>query len=282
MKKILPKWGRGLALGLVIAALGAGASAATVLAVQSVGRSVPIRLDGKADDWEGVPRVLDRKSGTELAFQNDARTLYVLAVVGDEESRRSLEASGMSIVGRPRSGRKAARGALFVTRELSADGFIVWRESQGAVLTDDDKAEIRKTPRHAVSVAYAVDEAGNSYGPLRKQSDVFPPDFASAPDGGSMIYEFRIPLAAPDTVPGAIGGEPGREVRVSFAWGGASRKSLSTQAGRETPDSRSGYQSGTGRTWGQEFLDTFDSLSRPSLDTKKFAVAVDVKLAGTV
>ena len=37
--------------------------------------------------------------------------------------------------------------------------------------------------------------------------------------------------------------------------------------------------SGTGRTWGQEFLDTFDSLSRPTMGTKKFSFAVDVRLA---
>jgi hypothetical protein len=35
----------------------------------------------------------------------------------------------------------------------------------------------------------------------------------------------------------------------------------------------------TGRTWGQEYLDSFDSMSRPTLATKKFKFAVDVKLA---
>ena len=38
--------------------------------------------------------------------------------------------------------------------------------------------------------------------------------------------------------------------------------------------------SGTGRTWSQESLDSFDSMSRPRLgDTKEFSFAVDVKLA---
>jgi hypothetical protein len=51
--------------------------------------------------------------------------------------------------------------------------------------------------------------------------------------------------------------------------------------GRKAPNSKSGYMSGTGRTWGQEFLDDFDSMSRPSLGTKKFTFAVDVRLAET-
>jgi hypothetical protein len=37
--------------------------------------------------------------------------------------------------------------------------------------------------------------------------------------------------------------------------------------------------SGSGRTWSQEFLDAFDSMSPPSLGMKKFSFAVDVKLA---
>ena len=42
---------------------------------------------------------------------------------------------------------------------------------------------------------------------------------------------------------------------------------------------RSADVSGSGVTWAQEFLDTFDSLSRPTTGTKKFSFAVDVKLA---
>jgi hypothetical protein len=39
------------------------------------------------------------------------------------------------------------------------------------------------------------------------------------------------------------------------------------------------YVSGTGRTWSQEFLDNFDAMSRPTTSTKRFAFAVDLRLA---
>ncbi len=212
---------------------------------------------------------------------NDGRNLYILLVVKKAESIESVEATGMTILGRPAGSRKPAKGALLLSREISADGYIVWRESQGAILSEADKSEIRKIPRHPISVAFAVDAKGSAYGPLRKQTDVVPPDFGVGLQDAGAVYEFRIPLASPDLVPGGIGGAPGASLRVSFAWGGRSRKSLSTEAGSKSSATTGGgsYQSGTGRTWGQEYLDSYDPMSRPTLGTKKFSFAIDVTLA---
>ncbi|MGZ5452786.1 MAG: hypothetical protein ACXW2R_01055, partial [Candidatus Aminicenantales bacterium] len=152
-----PKLFRRLALILPVLVLASAASAATVPAVKSGKLTTPIRLDGKADDWAGVPRVFDAKAGTEFAFQNDARNLYVLVVMKRPESLQAVEATGMTILGHPGRSRKQAKGVLFLNRQISADGYIAWRESQGAILTEADKAEIRKLPRHPISLAFAVD-----------------------------------------------------------------------------------------------------------------------------
>ena len=255
------------------------AAAATVPAVLSSKPLAPIRLDGKTDEWTSAARITNDKIGAEFAFQNDARNLYVLIVMKKPEPIQSVEATGMTVLGRPGGSRKPAKGVLFLTREINADGYIVWRERQGAILSEEEKAAIRKTPRHPVSLAFAIDAKGSSYGPLQRQTDVFPPDSSVSQMEAEQAFEFRIPLASPDLVPGAIGGTPGAIVRISFEWGGTSRRSLSTQAGRESPNSKSGYQSGTGRTWGQEFLDSFDSMSRPTMGTKTFAFTIDVRLA---
>jgi len=264
---------------LPILLLAATASAATVPAVSSARLAAPIRLDGQADEWAGVPRIADLKSGAELAFQNDARYIYILLALNKPESVQSVEATGMTVLGRPGGSGKPAKGVLFLHGEIDADAYIAWRESQGAVLTEAEKVEIRKTSRHPISLAFATDETGSSYGPLRKQTDVFPPDFGMSRNAAGMVCEFRIPLASPNTVPGGLGGTPGAAIRVTLGWGGTDRKGLSTKGSRESPNSKSGYQSGTGRTWGQEFLDSFDTMSNPSPSTKKFSFAVDVKLA---
>ena len=259
--------------------LAAAASvAATVPAVQSARPSAPIRLDGQTDEWAAA-RFFDSKSGTEVAFMNDGRNLYILLVLKKPESVQSAEATGMTVLGRPDGSRKPAKGVLFLNGKIDADGYIAWRESQGAILTEADKTELRKTPRHPISLAFATDETGSSYGPLRKQTEVFPPDFGVSRNADGAVYEFRIPLAPPDLVPGGIGGAPGAAIRVTLAWGGTDRNDLSTKGSRETPGSKSGYQSGTGRTWGQEFLDSFDTMSSPSQGSKKFSFAVDVTLA---
>lgn len=266
---------------LTVLLLACFAAAATVPFVQSAKVSPPVRLDGKTDDWENVPRIYDAKTGSEFAFQNDGRDLYVLLVIKKPEFLRSAEATGMTILGSPGGKNKPAKGVRFLNGEISADGFIVWRESQGAIMTEEEKAEIRKTPRHPISLAFAVDEKGSAYGPLRKKTGAFPPDFAGDRQVDAAVYECRIPLAAPDPVPGGIGGTPGVTVRLKFDWAGTPRKSLSTEAGSKISGSTGGtdYTSGTGRTWGQEYLDSYDPMSRPTLDTKKFSFAVDVKLA---
>jgi hypothetical protein len=250
-------------------------------AVRSAKVSSPVRLDGKIDEWGSVPRVSDAKTGSEFAFQNDGGNLYVLLVVTKPEFLKSAEATGMTVLGSPGGKKKPAKGVRFLSGEISADSYIVWRESQGAVLTEQEKTDLRKTPRHAISLAFSVDEKGSSYGPLRKKTDALPPEFAAGRQADAIVYECRIPLASPDLVPGGIGGTPGTMVRLRFDWAATPKKSLSTEAGSRISGSTGStdYTSGTGRTWGQEYLDSYDPMSRPTLDTKKFSFAIDVTLA---
>ena len=279
-------------LALAIVGLTAVASAAafrpmvTTSGVMEIPRVVsrpavsPVTVDGSADDWPPGDRFLDKKSGAELAFLNDGRNLYVLVVLKNPAARKSLEGTGMTIFSRPSGSKKPVNGVLFYSRNVSSDAYIGWQENRGAILTDDEKAEIRKTATHAVFLAFAVSEKGSAYGPLLRQSDIDPPDFRDVERTEETTCEFRIPLAPPSDVPGGIGADPGAIIRVSFHWGGIERKTLSTPSSRESPSSQSGYVSGTGRTWGQEFLDTFDSMSRPTMGTEKYAFSVDLTLAG--
>jgi len=268
---------RAILIGLVTFA--AAAAAASVPSVSSSRAAAPPTLDGRADEWAGPARIADGKSGIEVAFQNDGRNLYLLFVARTPEAARAVEATGLTILGRPAAGRKPAKGVRLQTRYITPDGLIFWRESQGAIMTESEKAELRKTPRHPVHVAFAVEAKGSSYGPLRRQPGTDPPDFAASMPQDGAVYEVRVPLASAELVPGAIDGKPGAAVRVTIEWGGAVDTNMSTKSSRESPDSRSGYMSGTGRTWSQEFLDSFDSMSRPAETTKRFAFTVDVRLA---
>lgn len=255
---------------------------AEVMAVQSRRVSAPVKVDGQGDEWRPADSPRDTKSGAEFRFQNDGRNLYILLTVNRPESSRSAESTGVTVLTRPGGTKKSLKGVLFLTRDVSAEDYIRWHESQGAVMTDGEKGKIKKTGRHSLFLAFAIDARGSTYGPLRHQAESDQPEFAVSRQGTETAYEFMIPLASPDLVPGGIGALPGQAVRISFEWGGAGKKTLSAKATRETPPAEKGALSGSGGTWAQEFLDTFDSMSRPSLSAKKYAFAVDVKLAGTI
>jgi hypothetical protein len=247
-------------------------------AVRSRSATAPIEADGRTDDWPQTEFVLDPKSGTEFAFRNDGRKLYILAVVHKPEAQESLESTGMTVLNGPAGVKKPARGVLFLTRRIPAESYILWQESQGALLSDGEKAEIRRAGERAHGFAFAVGAGRSIHGPLRRQREGAPPGFGMSEGEGAARYEFEIPLVSPDIVAGGLGARPGETVRLSFEWGGAARKILGAKATRETPPAERGGLEGVA-TPAQEFLNMFDSLSRPSESTKAFAFAVDVRLA---
>ncbi len=252
---------------------------AQVPAVQSNEATPIVQIDGQTHDWSASKFVLDAKSGTEFAFQNDGRDLYILLVLKKPEARESLESTGMTVLARS-GGNKTARGVLFLKRKVPAETYIRWHESHGAIMTEGEKTRLRDAVQHDLCLAFAVRESGAIYGPLRRLPESNPPEFKVSEDVAGMIYELKIPLSLPDLVPGGLGASPGDNVRISFEWGGAARKISSTKSTREaTPLEKKSDLSGSGRTWAQEFIDTFDSLSRPAMRTKKFSFAVDVRLS---
>lgn len=237
-----------------------------------------IVIDGRSADWPSPNLVRDAKSGASFAFLNDGRDLYILMVVDQLETRESLESSGLSVLARV--GRsKSRRGVLFLKRPVPAETYIRWHESQGAYMTAEEKTKLRDLPEHDLLLTFAIGPTGSIYGPLHRLRDSEPPGFGVLELDGRATYELRIPLASPDLVPGGLGARPGDPVRVTFEWGGKARKLQGTKAVRETPPAEKGDLSGSGETWAQEFLNTFDSLSRPTMDTKRFKITIEVGLA---
>jgi hypothetical protein len=266
-------------VGLILCLVSAGAASPDRPSAQSLWAPTPVAVDGRADDWAGDAFFHDKKSGADVAFRNDGRDLYVLVVLKDAEVAKTLRATGLKIFGRPAKPGAAGSGVLFVAREVSAEAYIGWQVSQGAVLSEADKAALRKAGRRELDLAFAVGVKGSIYGPIGQRAGVPAPEFAPSRTEAGTIYEFRIPLAPPQDVSGAIAGRPGETLRISFDWGGRQSAELSTPASRERQGSNSGYVSGTGRTWSQEFLDTFDAMSRPTSGMKTYSFSVDVKLA---
>jgi hypothetical protein len=236
-----------------------------------------VKIDGRTDDWTPLALSRDARSGAEYAFRNDGRNLYVLFIVKEPKARESLESTGLLLLAGKARAKKLDRGVLFLKRPFPAETYILWQESQGAFLTEPEKAKLRDTPQHDLCLTFAVGARRSVSGPLRRLQDSEPPKFAVAEGPDGTIYELEVPLAAPAHVPGGLGLSPGETVRVAFEWGGASRDVLGTKAGRETPPAEKGGLAGVA-TPAQEFLNMFDALSRPTMRTKEYSFTVDVML----
>lgn len=266
-------WTAGLAL------LVAGTAAAQVPAVSSRRAAAPVKADGAIGDWTGTATVREAKSGVEFSFQNDGDRLWVLAVVKDAKALESLDSTGLTVLAGPPGRKKPVRGVLFLVRALPPESYIYWRESQGRLLSEDDKRVLREGGPREDTFAFAVGARGSVHGPLRRLSDAEPPGFGFSGGPEGAVYEFEIPLASPDLVPGGLGVKAGESLRLTFEWGGAGRRILGTKAARVTPPAEQGGLFGVA-TPAQEFLNSFDSLSRTRLETRRFSFAVELTLAG--
>jgi hypothetical protein len=254
---------------------------AAVPSVASRWAAAPPVVDGRPDEWAGEALSHDRKSGADFAFRNDGGNLYILVTLKDPEAAEALLASGLKVFGRPARPGAAPSGVLFVARSVSADAYIGWEVGQGTVLTEAEKAELRKAGRGELHLAYAIGPSGSIFGPIGRAPRGAQPDFAEGGPENATSFEIRIPLASPKETTGAIGAAPGEALRVSFDWGGGENRELSTPGSNATKTLNSGYLSGTGRTWSQEFLDTFDSMARPFSNAKRYSFSVDVWLAAS-
>ena len=248
---------------------------------QSLWTPSPLQVDGLQAEWRGDVLLAEKKPGVSYGFKNDGRSLYVLVVFRNARSLEAFEATGMAIYYSPGGTREKANGTRFLKEDIPVDRFISLLESQGKVLTDEDKGFLRTRFQYPVFEAYAIDEKGKYTPAAGPASGAEPPVFRAANTEDGLTCEFRIPLMPRAPGPGGSGGEPGKTVMVGFEWGGSAMKVISTKASWHSPQSivSGDVFSGSGETRAQEFLSSFDSLSRPLLKTKEYSFWVGVRLA---
>ncbi|HSA94588.1 MAG TPA: hypothetical protein VLJ16_00960, partial [Acidobacteriota bacterium] len=186
-------------------------------------------IDGRADDWPASTFGRDARSGAECSFRNDGRDLYVLFIVRDPKARESLASTGLAVLAGKAGSKKSDRGILCLERAVPAETYILWREGQGELLGDAEKARIRETPSRDLRLTFAIGSGGSVQGPLRRLQASEPPEFAIGEEPDATTFEIKVPLASPKIVPGGLGIAPGQAVRITFEWGGASRKVLSAR-----------------------------------------------------
>lgn len=248
---------------------------------QSQWTSSPLLLDGLAEEWRADSLLHEKKIDLDYGFRNDGQNLYILLVFRNPKFLSSIDAAGMTISCSLVGTKPNNNSVRFIKKTLTADQFIAMLEYQGVHLTGEKKEELRRQPQHPVFAACAVDKKGKILSPAAPATDVELPAFQATKQENGVTYEFRMPLASREVYPAGIGAEPGTSISVSLEWGGSVQKTLSTRTSWSTPWSMvsGGALADNGETRAQAYLNSFDSMSKPSLEGKKYALRVGVRLA---
>ncbi len=249
--------------------------------IESKWTAQPPRIDGLNDDWSEDVLTSEKGVKVDYAVRNDAQNLYVLFVFKDPKSLSSIDATGITLYFNREGKKKKDHGVHFIKKQVTADELIASLEKQGEVLTEEQRQMIKSKPAIFMLDAEMVGKKGPEASETTPIPGTLRPAFRTTQKGNEVIYEFRVPLARPETFPWGIGAEPGQNVNIGFEWGGMTdemRKAMNARARAES-DQGVASESSAGNVIVTDRDDSRASR-RPSTGVpKKYSFWVDVKLA---
>jgi hypothetical protein len=251
--------------------------------VASVWAAAPPAIDGRDADWQDVQLLKDPVSGAQYAVKNDGRNLYLMFFFSDPAARSTVDATGIYVYYTLDGKRSKDLGVHFVRKDLSANELIKSLEKDGEVLTEQQKAEMRKNPSYIVFMADTINKR-KLPSPKDPSAKTEKPAFRFAPKERAVVFEFRIPLSRVNH-PAGIGAQPGQKITLGFEWGGMTREMIAAQMARRAEQStqaasRAGSME-SALNEGDERVDVKEGPSdyRPDKRAKKHSFWVDVTLA---
>lgn len=267
-------------MAAVFCLLSAAWAADTV--VESRWANEPPRVDGQAVEWGQDVMSSQKNVSVDFAFRNDAANLYVLLVFKDPRYLSSIEMTGITLYFGPAGKKQKDFGVRFLRKNATADELIGMLEKQGQALTEEKKTEIKAKPMYFLFEADAINKKGDTIPPPETQGNADPPVFRiSRGQDGSMVYEFRVPLASRDIHPAGVGSGPGESIKLGLEWGGMTKEMRAAIMGRgEMPDqSRVSGEDARGERAENESAGSSPSLARSAQGPKQYSFWVDLKLA---
>jgi hypothetical protein len=252
-----------------------------VKTIESTWAATPVKIDGSNTEWEGDSFTFYKKTKVDYAFRNDSDNLYVLFIFKEPRKFMStINYTGMTLWLNAEGKKKKYYGIKFSTKTVSADNYISIIEEISGPLSEEKKKEIKAKPTYRVFHNEVIDKKGK---PASITSGPSAPLFSY---GGKKIltYEFRIPLKRDEEQPVGIGAEPGKTIKIGFAWGGLTKELRKMRLAGQIEGGTSGRsQRGTSSLAGERregaggsALDSLKSIRRGA---KKYSFWADVKLA---
>lgn len=225
-------FGKRIAFTLAVLAVLGTAGMAAGQAVESRWAFGPMTIDGVAQEWDESTPILDAGSKVEYALRNDGKNLYIIMVFRDPDPKlrskvypkSTLDYTGMKIYFATGTKKSKDYGIFFQKKQYTADALIANLEKRGQVLTEAQKAEIRKKDTHIVFTEEII-KPKNAAAVSDPAVETDAPMFRTIEKGRLAVCEFRIPLNRINQL-GGIGAEPGQSILLGFEWGGMTAQIL--------------------------------------------------------
>ena len=206
-----------------------------------------VTIDGHSTDWAGATLQTMKNLKIDYAFKNDGSDLYVLFIFNDPRFLSSIEATGMTLHFAAEKQKGADHGLRFTRKALTSQELVALFEKEGQQLSEEKKQGILSKPGYTIFECNLVNQKGRVLTKNVGRISPNPPSFNLAKREGSVVYEFRIPLAKAETQLAGIGAEPGTALKVGFSWGGV------TPEMRDAIAKQSGYSGGRAGTEASSF-----------------------------
>ena len=193
-----------------------------------------VTIDGHNTDWAAAALQTMKNLKIDYAFKNDGSDLYVLFIFNDPQYLSSIEATGMTLRFAAEKIESADRGLRFTRKALTSRELIALFEKEGQQLTEEKKQGILSKPGYTIFECNLVNKKGRILTENVGRISSNPPSFNLAKTEGSVVYEFRVPLAKTEIQPAGIGAKPGTALKVGFSWGGVTpemRDAIAKQSG---------------------------------------------------
>ena len=185
-----------LAVALTCAALGCGSQMLESAALDRV-----ITVDGEAGDWQGRLQFLE-DANLSYGLANDARSLYVVLVVGDRQVRRQIVMSGLYLWF-DRSAEKNKRFGIRFPIGLQEDV-----DDVTALLREQDPNKLSESFAESVQEMLVIGPQDRSW---RRASvgTVDGIETAAKADPNKLVLEFKVPVTNDGEYGYGIGALPG-------------------------------------------------------------------------
>jgi hypothetical protein len=226
---------------VAIAAISMGiAGLCAAESIASHWRTREIRVDGVNDEWQDTIAF----EAISIGAINDDQFLYVVVITSDQQRRRQLATSGLTVWLDGSGGKKQSFGiklpgaGTFVGAGASRRGRVDGSSSDGGTPAADVQAP---------ALTY-FEVLGPGKDDRRRVERVADSGIEVAADAreGTLVIELKVPLAKTATHPYAIGTDPGRKIGLGLETAKVERPQFDARGGGSGIGGRRGGRGGGG------------------------------------